>query len=250
MKTDNYLNLCLKQAAKSPLRYRHGAIVVRGGKVIGQGYNDYRTGFDGGALKTGRLPLRSLDGPAIAELKRKHKLKREPKLEPGEETTKTFTPFEIMAGGGKLANTPLSMHSEMMAIHSALSVTSTVASSAVSSQKPCFKLSGGDKRKARLRRDAIKSYVETVCKQALLQSSTKQGNGKSQVQEWRFESATSGPRDTQSCVSSRGQGREGAVVHGEQYGETPNEREEESSSQSWQQVQQWTTQTTTPTVCV
>jgi hypothetical protein len=34
MKTDNYLDLCLDQAAKSPLRYRHGA-VVHGGKVIG-----------------------------------------------------------------------------------------------------------------------------------------------------------------------------------------------------------------------
>ena len=51
MKTDHYLNLCLEQAAMSPLRYRHGAIIVRGGKVIGQGYNDYRSGFDGGALK-------------------------------------------------------------------------------------------------------------------------------------------------------------------------------------------------------
>jgi hypothetical protein len=76
MKTDNYLNLCLEQAAKSPLRYRHGAIIVRGGKVIGQGYNDIRDGFDGGALKTGRLSVRSLDGPAIAQLKKKHKLKR------------------------------------------------------------------------------------------------------------------------------------------------------------------------------
>ncbi|KAF2828543.1 hypothetical protein CC86DRAFT_454310 [Ophiobolus disseminans] len=67
----------------------------------------------------------------MAELKEKHKLKQEPKLELEEETTKTFTPFEMMAGGGKLVNTPLSMHSEMMAIHSALSVASTVASSAV-----------------------------------------------------------------------------------------------------------------------
>lgn len=77
MKTDNYLNLCLEQAAKSPLRYRCGAIVVRGGKVIGQGYNCYRSGFNVGALKNGRLPLRSLGDSAIAEVKKKHKLKRE-----------------------------------------------------------------------------------------------------------------------------------------------------------------------------
>jgi hypothetical protein len=48
---------------------------------------------------------------------------------------KTFTPFECLAGGGRLASTPLSMHSEMMAIHSALSASSTLASSAVSSKK-------------------------------------------------------------------------------------------------------------------
>jgi hypothetical protein len=35
MKTDSYLTLCLEQAAKSALHYRHGCIIVRGGKVIG-----------------------------------------------------------------------------------------------------------------------------------------------------------------------------------------------------------------------
>ncbi|KAF1841915.1 putative isomerase YbhE [Cucurbitaria berberidis CBS 394.84] len=172
MKSDNYLNLCLEQAAKSPLRYRHGAIIVRGGKVIGQGFNDHRSGFDGGALKTGRLPLRSMNGPAIVALKGKQKLKRELGVL-GEETAKTFTPFETMNSGGKLANTPLSMHSEMMAIHSALSASSTMTSSILSSQKPCFKLSGDSKRKARLRRDAVKSYVEAVCKAALAHGALK-----------------------------------------------------------------------------
>jgi deoxycytidylate deaminase len=139
MKTDNYLNLCLDQAAKSPLRYRHGAIIVRGGRVIGQGYNDYRIGFDGGALKTGLLPLRSLDGPAMKELKDKHKNRR---FNPNqaEESTRSFTPFEHTTGGGKLANTPLSMHSEMMAIQSALSVAGSAASGTVSFQKSCCKL--------------------------------------------------------------------------------------------------------------
>lgn len=76
MKTDHYLNLCLEQAALSPLRYRHGSIIVRGGKVIGQGFNDHRAGFDGGALKTGVLSARSLNPAALAELKHKHKHKR------------------------------------------------------------------------------------------------------------------------------------------------------------------------------
>jgi deoxycytidylate deaminase len=76
MKTDNYLTLCLEQATISPLHYRHGCIIVRGGKVIGRGYNDHRSGFDGGALKSGRMKAGSFDGPAIADLKRKRKLKQ------------------------------------------------------------------------------------------------------------------------------------------------------------------------------
>ncbi|KAF1828416.1 hypothetical protein BDW02DRAFT_240380 [Decorospora gaudefroyi] len=248
MKTDNYLNLCLEQATNSPLRYRHGAIVVRGGKVIGQGYNDYRSGFDGGALKTGHLPLRSLNGSAVDELKKKHKLKRD-LAEPYGETSKTFTPFEIMGGGGKVANTPLSMHSEMMAIHSALSTSSTLASSTVSSEKPCFKLSGDSKRKSRLRREAIKSYVEIVCQARLAQSTPGKYDGQFDVQEWQFEGTA--PRShTQSGVSGQGEERERGFADREQYGETPNEeREETSSSQRWQQMQTWTAQTQCSTAC-
>jgi hypothetical protein len=76
LRTDKYLDLCLAQATKSPLRYRHGAVIVRGGKVIDQGYNDYRSGFDGGALKTGALSLRSPGSLTIAELKEKNSIKR------------------------------------------------------------------------------------------------------------------------------------------------------------------------------
>lgn len=94
MKTDHYLTLCLEQAANSPLRYRHGSIIVRGGKVIGRGFNDVRSGFDGGALKNGRLPVRALDGAALAELKKKHKLKQQFKYSQ-RQSAKTFTPFEL-----------------------------------------------------------------------------------------------------------------------------------------------------------
>jgi deoxycytidylate deaminase len=248
MKTDMYLNLCLEQAANSPLRYHHGAIIVRGGKVIGKGYNDHRSGFDGGALKTGRLPLRSLDSPAIVELKMKHKLKRGlARLQ--DEMNKTLTPFENMGGGGKLANTPLSMHSEMMAIHSALSASSTLSSSVVSSENPCFRLSGNSKRKSRLQREAIKLYVQSVCEAALAaQSTAGKYRGQSGVQEWRFEGSASRSLD-ESCVSAQGEERVRGFAHGEQYGETPNEEqeEEEESSQPWRQQQQQQQQRTSQT---
>ncbi|KAH6719017.1 hypothetical protein BKA61DRAFT_669353 [Leptodontidium sp. MPI-SDFR-AT-0119] len=156
-RNDTFLSLCLAQADLSPLHYRHGAIIVRGGKVIGQGFNTYRPGFDGGALKSGALPSASLDGPAIAELKRlKSKLKSKSKT-PNQPEEGTFTPFESM-GCGHNANVALSMHSEMMAIRSALSLSSGTQSSQTSArsakcfEKPCFKLPGDSKkRKARAR---------------------------------------------------------------------------------------------------
>ncbi|KAK0823753.1 hypothetical protein LTR54_009925 [Friedmanniomyces endolithicus] len=178
MKSDNYLTLCLEQAAKSSLHYRHGCIIVRGGKVIGQGYNDYRPGYEGGTLKHGRIAKCGLDGPAIAELKEKMKKQkngpREQQRHP--QFGNTFKPCEG-AGGGHQANVPLSMHSEMMAIHSALAASGTLSSTALASEKPCFKLPRGDKRKARLRAESLKRYVETVCSGVTETGTTTQGAG-------------------------------------------------------------------------
>ncbi|KAF2473412.1 3-carboxy-cis,cis-mucoante lactonizing enzyme [Lindgomyces ingoldianus] len=143
-------------AASYPFRYRHGCIIGRGGKAICQGFNDYRAGY----------------GNAMAKLK-KHKSKREPERQPTAElqnvaATKTFMLSESIGGGGSHVNTPLSMHLEMMAIHSTLSASSLLASSAVSSQKSYCKLSGGNsKRKARPRHKAVKNYVEKVYTAAL-----------------------------------------------------------------------------------
>ena len=153
-------------------------------------------------------------------------------------------------GGGKLANAPLSMHSEMMAIHSALSASSTLAFSAVSSEEPCSKVSGDSKRESRLRREAIKSYVQSVCEAALAaQSTAGKCRGQSDVQEWRFGGSASRSIN-KSRVSGQREERVRGFVYGEQYGETPNEeREEEESSQPWQKSQQWTTQTQPSTTC-
>lgn len=69
-RNDLYLSLCLVQASLSPLHYRHGSIIVRGGKVIGKGFNDYRSGYNGGVLSTGKLStVSATNGPAICALK-------------------------------------------------------------------------------------------------------------------------------------------------------------------------------------
>ncbi|MCJ1244754.1 hypothetical protein MMC30_001954 [Trapelia coarctata] len=119
-RTDSYLSVCLQKASKSPLHYRHGCVVVSGGKIIGRGFNDYRPGFNGVALKTGKLAAPSaVDEPAIAVLKQKQKEKFKSKPEMNQNISlagkelrlsskATFTPFETAAigacgGGGNLA---------------------------------------------------------------------------------------------------------------------------------------------------
>lgn len=224
-RNDTFLSLCLAQADLSPLHYRHGAIIVRGGKVIGQGFNTYRPGFDGGALKSGALPSASLDGPAIAELKRlKSKLKSKSKT-PNQPEEGTFTPFESM-GCGHNANVALSMHSEMMAIRSALSLSSGTQSSQTSArsakcfEKPCFKLPGDSKkRKARAR--GLKAYAKAICEEAEAASTgtSKASGGEFSIQKSRFEPASSQPGSAGQW--QRGQ-REGG---GQRLSEPESERE-------------------------
>jgi len=247
------------------MHYRHGCIIVRGGKVIGQGYNDHRPGFNGGALKTGRIASSALDSPAVLALKLKLKKKRnQPDLQQHPTTSSTFTPYESMGGGGHLVNTPLSMHSEMAAIHSALTTCTKLSSSALSCEKPCFKLSGNSKRKARSRKEALEKYVERVC-------ATSTATGKPQVQECGFEAAASQSGGSVRKQRQRQQvrvwvqgGRSAAqeqgwgVSGGSEWCETPNEREEEDErwrkeerewSSSHTGSERWTT-TTATAICV
>lgn len=184
MKSDQYLNLCLEQAAQSTLQYRHGCIVVKGGKVIGQGFNDCRPGYDGGSvLKTGVLPKSAVssfdDDPD------------KPGLPRSKGNFKTVESVIGNCGGGHHANVRLTMHSEIMAINSALSSRSTLAASIVSHVKPCYKLPSGSKRKRALRRDAVVTYAEAVYL-TTFEEELQQGAAKAQADEWRFEPSTYG----------------------------------------------------------
>lgn len=116
-RTDYYLTLCLHEAAKSPLHCRHGCDIVRGGKVIGQGYKNCRRGFDGGSFKTGRLASASGQNAVLALKQRK-----------GSKAGVGDGQWTQSVGGGHLANTPLSMHSDMMASYSALPLSGALSS--------------------------------------------------------------------------------------------------------------------------
>ena len=151
------------------------------------------------------------------------KSKDKPKEQQGQQSppfksSQCFVPFEG-TGGGHQVNSPLSMHSEMMAIHSALSSSSTMSHTTASYEKPSFKLPGSSKRKARLRRELLTAYVNTVCQ-------TSQRSGLSQVQECGFEASASGsacppprPQQQQGQGGTGGQqggrGRAGASIGGQ-----------------------------------
>ncbi|CAK7225507.1 hypothetical protein SBRCBS47491_005911 [Sporothrix bragantina] len=126
-KSDNYLNLCLEQASLSPLTFRHGSVIVKGGKVIGAGFNDYRPGFNGGTLKTGAL---------------------------NNSNTATSTSSSSNNSGTAAA---LSMHSEMMAIHAALGNKAA----AMRGTRPL--LSNSSAKQSRV---AVEEYVEAVLRAA------------------------------------------------------------------------------------
>jgi hypothetical protein len=189
-RNDTYLSLCLAQAELSPLLYRHGSIIVRGGKVIGQGFNSYRPGFDGGALKSGNVAS-ALDGPAIAELKQRVRSNSKRKPKTSSISPDSGTSFETQ-GHGHNCNTPLSMHSEMMAIRSALSLSSGTLSSHSSArstkvyQNPYFSLPG-DSKARKLRARAIKTYAQAVLAEAGLSAGAVPG-GKLFLQKPGFES--------------------------------------------------------------
>ena len=263
MKTDAYLSLCLEQAAKSSLHYKHGCIIVNGGKVIGHGYNDYKPGFNGGALKIGRIAKGAFDGPAIASLKSKLKKQKD---KPQQQTT--FTPFEATSGGEHNANVPLSIHSEMMAVHSALAASSTLSSTAFAREKSCFKLPRSDKRKARLRREVLASYVKAVC-EVTQGSAGSAGSGQVQVQECGFETSayqpsTPPPRLQQQGGAGVGGCGGGRVETGGKGVSGGLEWRETSSEEEWEEERGvllsvsvpgsvrpvWRTDTPTTVICV
>ncbi|KUI56282.1 hypothetical protein VP1G_10839 [Cytospora mali] len=91
----------------SPLHYHHGCLGMKGGKVVGQGFNNYR-----------------LDPPS------------------SKSNSKTEESIIGSCGGRCHANARLTIHSRMMATNSALLSHSTLAASTVSHIAPCFKFTG------------------------------------------------------------------------------------------------------------
>ncbi|KAL8974851.1 MAG: hypothetical protein Q9197_000930 [Variospora fuerteventurae] len=205
-RNDVYLSLCLEQASLSPLHYRHGCIVVRGGKVIGKGYNDYRSGFNGGAQSTGRL---SSAGASNTLRAKKMKIGKHVPSDGRDHPT-------ITRGEGALSNTPLSMHSEMMAINSALSLSSAIACQGTARstqwlQKPCFKLSARSKRRSRLQH--LKAYADVVYRAPEEQTTARELRGGSHRYPNHTHNVTDEEEEKAGNVSTRRNPRDNNVHH-------------------------------------
>jgi hypothetical protein len=175
---DTYLTLCLELASKSPLHYRHGCIIVRGGKVVGSGFYHYRPGFDGGHPKNGRTKGNRHIGQQDIKPKRKSGARNE---------------ASCACGGGLDANMALSMHSKMMAIRSTLSLSSHQSGASARATAwyatARFKLPGGGKREHKLRKENIWKYVEMVYETAdKCGGKIEPDDFATQSDIWRFES--------------------------------------------------------------
>lgn len=51
MKEDYYFTWATREAAKSPERCKHGAIIVKGGKIVGRGFNHHGLHAEDSALR-------------------------------------------------------------------------------------------------------------------------------------------------------------------------------------------------------
>lgn len=165
--------------------------------VIGRGFNHYRPGFKG-----------AMSDIAQQKNKQKHQYKSSAERE-----------LSCTYGGGQLANVEFSMHSEMMAIRSALSLSShkprVSARATAWYETPCFKLPGRGRREHKLRRMNVQQYAERVCEAAEKRGGkiesdalTLHGDG------WRFKLGTCGldqvlQRHPQRAYSEPEDGSEG-----------------------------------------
>lgn len=183
----NYLGHCLELAERSPLYHRHGCVVVKGGRIIGRGFN--KPSLSGGAVKTGTLRTGGSPSSIDAEMKSKHRKSKHkqkdglpnpfsnnsnPAKQQALDDGASFQPFE--AGGG-FSNTPLTVHSEMAAIMDVLQKSTTLSSKALSCEKPPNKLPGS-KRKDPKWKDVASAYVERFFETQCAMQAQAQG-------EWR-----------------------------------------------------------------
>ncbi|WFD42265.1 hypothetical protein MPSI1_000906 [Malassezia psittaci] len=97
---DKMRNAATQEALRSPMRYRHGAVVTKGGKILAQGHNHIRTGFSGplSAHETILLPGRAASASTCC----------------------SDAPESSSNARGSYSSSYFSMHAEMHAIYSTL----------------------------------------------------------------------------------------------------------------------------------
>lgn len=160
--------------------------------MIGRGFNHYRPGFNGGALKDGRTRTAG----DIWQKRQKDHSRQDDALP----SAYSGHPHS----GNSHSDVALSMHSEMMAIRSALSLSShpSGASARASAwyEKPSDKLPGHGKGENRLRNERIRQYVERVCVAAEGRGGRIEADSSSAESERpRFESTGGFDRVQPSC---------------------------------------------------
>lgn len=94
-------NAAMQEALRSTMRYRHGALITKGGKILGQGHNHIRTGFSG--------PLSAHDAIVLPS-------ERGENYTLGCDHSATQDDARSMGGRPSACHSYFSMHAEMHAI--------------------------------------------------------------------------------------------------------------------------------------
>lgn len=102
---DKMRNAAMQEATRSTMRYRHGAIITKGGKILSRGHNHVRTGFSG--------PLYAHEA---VHLPSKHDMERNFQ----NAGDASCCHMAAHSGPGTQPHSYFSMHAEMHAVTSAL----------------------------------------------------------------------------------------------------------------------------------
>jgi tRNA(Arg) A34 adenosine deaminase TadA len=64
-RTQRFMSLAMREAMKSSMKFRHGAVLAKGGKVVGVGHNHNRTCFKGLSVTSVHAEIEALDGKSL-----------------------------------------------------------------------------------------------------------------------------------------------------------------------------------------
>lgn len=64
-RTQRFMAMAVKEALKSSMKFRHGAVLAKGGKIVGVGHNHSRSCFKGLNVTSVHAEIEALNGKSL-----------------------------------------------------------------------------------------------------------------------------------------------------------------------------------------